>query len=104
MDKGKGITLIDIATFLPNESLLDNLLEKFFEYTERDVDKVSLRDDIMPLAIGYQTVKLFGLLGDLFTKEPFNSLTGEQLSEIIQYSMDYFNHRLDKEGYGYDII
>ena len=104
MAKGKGITLIDISTFLPDMTLLDDLLAKFFEYTEKNADTVSLRDDIMALAVGYQTVKVFGLLGELLTREPFNNLTGKELSATMEYSMDYFNHRLDKGGFGYDYI
>ena len=101
---GKGIHLIDVASLLPDESDLDTLLAKFFEYTEKDRATINLRDDIMALSVGYQTVKLLGFLSDIFSKEPFDTLTGKELSETIQYSMDYFNHRLDKEGHGYDYI
>ena len=100
----KGITLIDIATLLPDESALDTLLDKFFEYTEKDISTLNLRDDVMALAVGYQTVKLFGYLSEILAREPFNKLTGKELSETIKYSMDYFNHRLDREGYGHDNI
>ena len=98
----EGITLIDVASFLPDERALDALLEMFFEYTEKDIATINLRDDIMALVVGYQTVKLLGLLSDIFTKEPFDNLTGRELSATIKYSMDYFNHRLDSEGDGYD--
>jgi hypothetical protein len=95
---GKGITLIDIAQFLPDEDALDTLLSRFFEYTEKDLSSTNLRDDVMALAVGYQTVKLFGFLANLFSKEPFDELTGKELSDTIRYSMDYFNQRLTKEG------
>ena len=100
----EGITLIDISTLLPDRSVLDNLLDKFFEYTEKDISTIDLRDDIMALAVGYQTIKLLGFLSELFSKEPFDNLTGKELSATIRYSMDYFNHCLDKEGDGYDYI
>ena len=100
----KGITLIDVASCLPDESALDTLLDRFFEYTEKDISTVDLRDDIMALAVGYQTLKIFGFLSAIFSKEPFDTLTGKELSATIKYSMDYFNHRLDREGDGYDFI
>ena len=100
----KGIHLIDVALLLPDESALDTLLERFFEYTEKDIATINLRDDIMALSVGYQTIKLFGFLSDIFSQEPFVNLTGKELSETIKYSMDYFNHRINREGYGYDYI
>ena len=100
----RGITLIDIATLLPDESSLDTLLARFFEYTEKDISTLNLRDDVMALAVGYQTVKIFGYLTEILLQKPFKDLTGEELSATLQYSMDYFNHRLDREGYGYDNI
>lgn len=99
-----GITLIDVLSCLPDVRSLDNLLCKFLEYTEKDLETVDLRDDIMALAVGYQTVKLFGFLSEVFSKEPFDSLTGKELSEVIKHSMDYFHSRLDTEGGGYDYI
>ena len=101
---GKEITLIDIATFLPEESSLDTLLDKFLEFTEKDITKLNLRDDVMALSVGYQTVKIFSLLAHVLAREPFNTLTGKELSATIIYSMDYFNQRLDEEGHGYDNI
>jgi len=95
-----GITLLDVASFFPDESDLDTLLERFFEYTEKDRATINLRDDIMTLVVGYQTVKILGLLSHIFSQEPFNSLTGGELSETIKYSMDYFTYRLDRKGDG----
>ena len=100
----KGIHLIDVALLLPDESALDTLLERFLEYTEKDIATINLRDDIMALSVGYQTIKLFGFLSDIFSQEPFVNLTGKELSETIKYSMDYFIHRINREGYGYDYI
>ena len=88
-------SLIDITTLLPNAEVLDNLLSRFIEYTEKDRDSLDIRDDIMTLAIGYQTVRLFGFLSEIFTSEQFKDLTGKELSEVLRLSMDYYNHMLD---------
>ena len=88
-------SLIDISTLLPNAEVLDNLLSRFIEYTEKDKESLDIRDDIMTLAIGYQTVRLFGFLSEIFTSEQFKDLTGKELSEVLRLSMDYYNHMLD---------
>ena len=102
MTNNKEMALIDIGNFLPEETVLDTVLAQFFEYTEKDPDSINLRDDVLALGIGYQTVRVFSYLSALLAKEPFSDLTGKELSETIHYSINYFNARLDKEARDYD--
>jgi len=93
----KGINIIDVARFLPEETALDTLLDRFLEYTEKDITNLHLRDDVMALSVGYQTVRVFGMLSEVLKQDCFKDLTGQELSAIVNHSIDYFNMRVRGE-------